>query len=228
MYFLQEKKDFNDFKGKILVEGATDKTDKKYFIEGIFMQGDIKNQNGRIYPFDVLKEATANYVKEKVLTNRAIGELNHPSGNDLDFERAAIKIEGLKPDGTNIVGRAKVLSSPKFPCGMVVSGLIDEGIQFGVSSRALGSLTETNRGNIVGDDLYLVTAADIVSDPSAPDAYCTAIMEGKEWVWEAGKLYTVERDVKKQINEAAKTGMNEQKLIEIFNKTLNMMKYGEV
>ena len=158
---------------------------KNYKIKGIFMQADVKNRNGRVYPMEVLQKEVNRYNKEYINENRAFGELGHPDGPTVNLERASHMITALYPDGKNFIGEAKVLSTPM---GNIVKNLMDEGGKLGVSSRGMGSLEQRNGANYVGKDFYLATAADIVADPSAPNAFVEGIMEGKEWVWNHGSL----------------------------------------
>ena len=162
---------------------------KNYKIKGIFMQADIKNRNGRIYPQEVLEKEVRRYNKDQINNNRAYGELGHPEGPTINLERASHMITTLQPDGKNFIGEAKVLSTPM---GEIVKNLMDEGAKLGVSSRGMGSLNQKNGANYVRDDFYLATAADIVADPSAPNAFVQGIMEGKEWVWNHGTLVEAE------------------------------------
>ena len=158
---------------------------KNYKIKGVFMQADIKNRNGRVYPMEVLNKEVRRYNKEYINEKRAFGELGHPDGPTVNLERASHMITALYPDGKNFIGEAKVLSTPM---GNIVKNLMDEGGKLGVSSRGMGSLEQRNGANYVGKDFYLATAADIVADPSAPNAFVEGIMEGKEWVWNHGSL----------------------------------------
>jgi len=158
---------------------------KDYKIRGIFMQGDIKNRNGRIYPKDVLMKEVGNYNRKFVDENRAFGELGHPDGPTVNLERVSHLVTSLKPDGSNVLGEARILETPM---GKIVKTLMDEGTKLGVSSRGMGSLDQKNGANYVRNDFYLATAADIVADPSAPNAFVEGIMEGKEWVWNNGSL----------------------------------------
>ena len=158
---------------------------KDYKISGIFMQGDIKNRNGRIYPKDVLMKEVANYNKKFVDENRAFGELGHPEGPTVNLERVSHLVTSLKPDGSDVVGEARILETPM---GKIVKTLMDEGTKLGVSSRGMGSLDERNGAKYVRDDFYLAAAADIVADPSAPNAFVEGVMEGREWVWNNGSL----------------------------------------
>ena len=162
---------------------------KNYKIKGIFMQADIKNRNGRIYPQQVLEKEVRRYNKDQINNNRAYGELGHPEGPTINLERASHMITKLFPDGKNFIGEAKVLSTPM---GKIVENLLDDGAKLGVSSRGMGSLNQKNGANYVRDDFYLATAADIVADPSAPNAFVQGIMEGKEWVWNHGTLVEAE------------------------------------
>ena len=158
---------------------------KNYKIRGIFMQADIKNRNGRIYPMEVLDEEVKNYNKKFIQQNRAFGELGHPDGPTVNLERVSHMITSLKPDGKNFIGEAKIMDTPM---GKIVKNLMDEGAKLGVSSRGMGSLKQRGGANVVSDDFYLATAADIVADPSASNAFVEGIMEGKEWVWNNGSL----------------------------------------
>ena len=175
---LQESVDY-----ELIEEG--DGKPKQYYIEGIFMQSEKKNKNGRIYPLPILEKEVSRYVKEYVEPKRAFGELGHPDGRTFYLDRASHMITSLKKEGKNFVGRAKVLDTPN---GKIVKCLIDEGARLGVSSRGMGTLKPENKGQIVQKDFYLATAADIVADPSAPAAFVNGIMEGKEWIWDNGIL----------------------------------------
>ena len=162
---------------------------KDYKIKGIFMQADIKNRNGRVYPMEVLNKEVKRYNKEYINEKRAFGELGHPDGPTVNLERASHMITALYPDGKNYIGEAKILSTPM---GGIVKNLMDEGAKLGVSSRGMGSLDQKNGVNYVRNDFYLATAADIVADPSAPNAFVEGIMEGKDWVWNNGTLVEAE------------------------------------
>ena len=162
-----------------------EKGNKNYKIKGIFMQADIKNRNGRIYPMNILEKEVKRYSKDYIKQNRAFGELGHPDGPTVNLERASHMITNLYPDGKNFIGEAKVLSTPM---GEIVKSLMDDGAKLGVSSRGMGSLDQKNGANYVRNDFYLATAADIVADPSAPNAFVEGIMEGKEWVWNNGLI----------------------------------------
>ena len=169
---------------KILIEEKDGK--KSMFIEGIFLQGNLKNRNNRMYPVDILEKEVNRYTESFVSKGRALGELGHPDGPTVNLDRVSHKIVDLHKEGTNFVGKAKLLDTPM---GIIAKSLLDEGVTLGVSSRGMGSLRETNEGyKVVGEDFMLATAADIVADPSAPDAFVNGIMEGVEWVWDAGIL----------------------------------------
>ena len=171
---------------------------KNYKIRGIFMQADIKNRNGRIYPMDVLDEEVRKYNKNFIVQKRAFGELGHPDGPTVNLERVSHMITSLKPDGKNFIGEAKIMDTPM---GKIVKNLMDEGAKLGVSSRGMGSLRQKGGANVVSDDFYLATAADIVADPSAPNAFVEGIMEGKEWVWNNGALVEAHvADLKKKFD----------------------------
>ena len=159
---------------------------KQLYIEGVFLQGEIKNRNGRVYPMATLRREVGRYNENHVQKGRALGELGHPEGPTVNLDRVSHKIVSLRESGSNFVGKAKILNTPM---GKIASSLIEEGVKLGVSSRGVGSLKMTREGvNVVGDAFMLSTAADIVSDPSAPDAFVEGIMEGKDWVWDGGIL----------------------------------------
>ena len=162
---------------------------KNYKIKGIFLQADIKNRNGRVYPMEVLQKEVSRYNKKFIKENRAYGELGHPEGPTVNLERVSHMVTELYPDGKNFIGEAKIMGTPM---GEIVKNIIDEGGKLGVSSRGMGSLNQKNGANYVRDDFYLATAADIVADPSAPNAFVEGIMEGKEWVWNNGALVEAE------------------------------------
>jgi len=167
---------------EVIVENRNGK--KSMFIEGIFLQGDIQNRNGRMYPMDTLRREVQRYNESFVDSGRAVGELGHPEGPTVNLDRVSHKIVSLKESGSNFIGKAKILSTPM---GKIAQNLIDEGVKLGVSSRGLGTLAVNENGiKVVSDDFMLATAADIVSDPSAPDAFVSGIMEGKDWVWDGG------------------------------------------
>ena len=180
-----------------------EKGNKNYKIKGIFMQADIKNRNGRIYPMNILEKEVKRYSKDYIKQNRAFGELGHPDGPTVNLERASHMITNLYPDGKNFIGEAKVLSTPM---GNIVKSLMDDGAKLGVSSRGMGSLDQKNGANYVRNDFYLATAADIVADPSAPNAFVQGIMEGKEWVWNNGLIKEADvADIKETIEETHRT-----------------------
>ncbi len=188
---------------------------KQYFIEGIFMQSEKKNKNGRVYPLPVLEKEVNRYVKEYVEPKRAFGELGHPDGPTVNLDRASHMITSLVKEGKNFVGRAKVLDTPN---GKIVKCLIDEGARLGVSSRGMGTLKPDKKAQVVQNDFYIATAADIVADPSAPNAFVEGIMEGKEWIWNNGILH--EQDVERarnNIRNASSRELEEVKLSEFEN-----------
>ena len=184
---------------------------KNYFIEGVFLQSELKNRNGRMYPEATMDKEVGRYIKEYVEKNRAYGELGHPDNPSINLDRVSHMITSLKKEGTNWIGRAKILDTPM---GQIAKGLLDGGANLGVSSRAMGSLQTNNEGvSVVQDDFMLSTAADIVADPSAPDAYVNGIMEGKEWVFVDGKF--VEKDIeeaKRNIQRASVRQLQEAKM----------------
>ena len=197
-----------------------DNGEKTYKIKGVFMQSEVKNRNGRVYPFPVLEKEVNRYNKDYVNENRAFGELGHPDGPTVNLERASHMITALYPKGKNIIGEAKIL---KTPMGEIVKNLMDEGAKLGVSSRGMGSLEQKNGANYVKDDFYLATAADIVADPSAPNAFVEGIMEGKEWVWNNGALVEEELiRMKKRINEKVRKRHANQNALE-FAKFLKLL-----
>tara|TARA_A100001201_G_scaffold2342_4_gene5854 strand:- start:2357 stop:3007 length:651 start_codon:yes stop_codon:yes gene_type:complete len=193
---------------------------KNMFIEGIFLQGDLKNRNGRMYPMETLRREVMRYNENHVQSGRALGELGHPDGPTVNLDRVSHKIVSLKENGTNFIGKAKILSTPM---GKIAESLISEGVKLGVSSRGIGSLKQTREGvNVVGDDFMLSTAADIVADPSAPDAFVEGIMEGKEWVWDGGILReNLAKKTYKQINTLVTQKQLDEKKLDLFNNFLN-------
>ena len=197
-----------------------DDGDKNYKIKGIFMQADVKNRNGRVYPMEVLEREVAKYNKKFVNEKRAFGELGHPEGPTVNLERVSHMITSLKPDGKNFIGEAKIMSTPM---GEIVKNLMDEGAKLGVSSRGMGSLVQKNGANYVRDDFYLATAADIVADPSAPNAFVEGIMEGKEWVWNHGSLVEAHvAELKKEFDVKKRQRKAKQEALE-FAKFLKML-----
>ncbi|MFZ9205027.1 MAG: primosomal protein [Candidatus Nanopelagicaceae bacterium] len=192
----------------VLVEESNGK--KNLYIEGIFLQSEMKNRNGRVYPFDILDREVQKYNEQYVNTGRALGELGHPDGPSINLDRVSHKIVELRCEGSNFYGKARILDTPM---GKIAKSLLDEGVKLGVSSRGMGSLEERNGVKYVRDDFMLATAADIVADPSAPDAFVQGIMEGKEWVWNNGVLkeYRVS-EYKQYISEATRRNLEERKL----------------
>jgi len=173
-----------------ILKEEDEKTGKKnYKLKGIFLQGDIKNRNGRVYPVEVLEKEVKRYNKEFIAENRGYGELGHPEGPTVNLERVSHMVTSLERDGKNFIGEAKVMSTPM---GKIVENIMDDGGKLAVSSRGMGSLEQKNGANYVKNDFYLATAADIVADPSAPQAFVEGIMEGKEWIWDNGILKEVQ------------------------------------
>ena len=192
--------------------------EKHLYIEGVFLQSEIKNRNGRIYPFDVLNKEVERYSEEYVKAGRALGELGHPDGPTVNLDRVSHKITSLKAEGNNFMGKARILDTPM---GKIAKSLLGEGVKLGVSSRGMGSLKEDNGVKYVSDDFMLATAADIVADPSAPDAFVNGIMEGKEWVWEGGLLRERQiQEMKKEIETSSKVEL-EEKMLQAFDKFLS-------
>lgn len=195
-----------------LISEAKESGGKDYYIEGVFLQGNIKNRNGRWYPVEVLETEVKRYVKEVVDKNRAFGELGHPSGPSINLDRVSHIITELKRDGSNFIGRAKL---SKTPMGEIARGIMESGGQLGVSSRAMGSLKEERGVMVVQNDLRLSTAADIVADPSAPDAFVNGIMEGVDWVWDPVRDTWLEQklhDTKKKIHSLSMSQIEEQRM----------------
>ena len=205
---------------EFLVEQRNGK--KSMYIEGIFLQGDLQNRNGRMYPINVLRKEVARYNENHIQKGRALGELGHPDGPTVNLYRVSHKITSLKESGSNFIGKAKILNTPM---GKIAASLVEEGVKLGVSSRGIGSLKPTREGvNVVGDDFMLSTAADIVADPSAPDAFVEGIMEGKEWVWDGGVLR--ERSAAKaykEINTLVTQKQLDEKKLDVFNNFLNSL-----
>ena len=206
---------------KILEESRNGK--KSLYIEGIFLQGNIKNRNGRMYPMETLQKEVGRYIKEQVAEGRAVGELGHPDSPTVNLDRVSHKIISLRESGSNFIGKAKILEST--PMGKIASGLLSEGVKLGVSSRGIGSLKPTKEGfNVVSDDFMLATAADIVADPSAPDAFVHGVMEGKEWVWEGTVLKERKVDeIKSAIDTLAGKKRLEEHKIDLFNEFINSL-----
>ena len=205
-------------KVEIIVENRNGK--QSLYIEGVFLQGNICNRNGRMYPMETLRREVTRYNENHVAQGRALGELGHPEGPTVNLDRVSHKIVSLKESGSNFIGKAKVLSTPM---GKIAQSLLGEGVKLGVSSRGIGSLKQTKEGyNVVGEDFMLATAADIVADPSAPDAFVEGIMEGKEWVWDGGILREkyAEKTYKNINTLVDQKKLDEQKL-NLFNDFLN-------
>jgi len=203
---------------KFIVEGKGAK--KKMYIEGVFLQGDIKNRNGRMYPCGTLVKEVNRYNESFVKKDRALGELGHPDGPTINLDRVSHKITSLRQEGNNFIGKAQLLETPM---GRIAKNLIAEGVTLGVSSRGVGSLKEDHTGcKVVGEDFMLATAADIVADPSAPDAFVSGIMEGKEWVWEGGSLreQLVEK-TQRRINTLVGQNRLEEHKLNLFNDFLS-------
>jgi hypothetical protein len=190
---------------------------KNYKIRGVFLQTEIKNRNGRVYPKDILDKEVKRYNAEFINKKRAFGELGHPDGPTVNLERVSHMIMKLYPDGSNFIGEAKIMNTPY---GKIVKGLIDEGAQLGVSSRGMGSLEQRGGANYVKDDFYLATAADIVADPSAPDAFVEGIMENKEWIWDNGVLVEKNIDAWKREIESAKRNALAEAKVKVFQNFL--------
>ena len=203
---------------KIITEGKG--AGKKLYIEGVFLQGDIKNRNGRMYPIETLSREVNRYCEQFVDKGRALGELGHPDGPTVNLDRVSHKITSLVKEGNNFMGKAQILDTPM---GKIAKSLLDEGVCLGVSSRGVGSLKMTNEGHkIVGEDFMLATAADIVADPSAPDAFVQGIMEGKEWVWEGGILREkLAEQTQKRINTLVDQRRLEEHKLDLFNEFLS-------
>ena len=202
--------EFNDYSVSPIIVEENEKGQKEYFIEGIFMQSEIKNRNGRIYPKEVMEKEVKRYVKEFVEKDRAFGELGHPDGPTINLDKVSHLITKLEEDGNNYVGRAKILSTPN---GQIVRNLIDDGAKLGVSSRGLGSLEQKGGSQYVKDDFQLATAGDIVADPSAPEAFVNGIMEGTEWVYENGLLTARQiGEMQTEIKTAKSSKLEEVKL----------------
>jgi hypothetical protein len=202
----------------IITEGKG--PNKRLYIEGVFLQGEIKNRNGRMYPIDTLAREVNRYNENFVAKGRALGELGHPDGPTVNLDRVSHKITCLTQEGNNFKGKAQILETPM---GKIAKSLLESGVSLGVSSRGVGSLRMTNEGHkIVGEDFQLATAADIVADPSAPDAFVNGIMEGKEWVWEGGILreQLAER-TQKRINTLVDQRMLEEHKLQLFNDFLS-------
>ena len=203
---------------EVIVENRNGK--KSMFIEGIFLQGDIQNRNGRMYPMQTLRKEVQRYNESFVDSGRAVGELGHPEGPTVNLDRVSHKIISLKESGSNFIGKAKLLNTPM---GVIAQNLIDEGVKLGVSSRGLGTLAVNEEGvKIVSDDFMLATAADIVSDPSAPDAFVSGIMEGKDWVWDGGVVREqLARKTYKTVNTLVDNKQLEENKLGLFQNFLS-------
>jgi len=183
---------------------------KNYFIEGIFLQAELQNRNGRMYKLPTLQREVAKYSENYIQKGRALGELGHPDGPSINLDRVSHKILSLKEDGNNFIGKAKLLETPM---GKIAKDLLSEGVRLGVSSRGMGSIRKEENCNVVMDDFMLATAADIVADPSAPDAFVNSIMEGKEWVWDNGILKeSAVAEIKQEIDQATIINLQERKI----------------
>jgi len=194
--------EYHDSDLEVITEAKKDGT-KSYFIEGVFMQADAKNRNGRIYEKRILEGAVEKYIKEQVSTGRAVGELNHPEGPTINLDKVSHKITSLKWNGSDIVGKASILNTPM---GKIVEGLLEGGVKLGVSSRGMGTLVNKNGTSYVGDD-FMLSTVDIVQDPSAPEAFVNGIMEGVDWVWDNGILRAQEiEEIETEIKEARGIG----------------------
>jgi len=193
---------------------------RNYSIKGVFMQSDVKNRNGRIYPKEILQKEVARYNREFINKSRAFGELGHPDGPTVNLERVSHMIKALYPEGSNFIGEARVLDTPY---GKIVKSLIDEGARLGVSSRGMGTLANVGGANVVKDDFYLATAADIVADPSAPDAFVEGIMEGKEWIWDNGILKEAEVNELKLQVESKERIARAEKNAQVFESFLKKL-----
>ena len=193
---------------KLLTEEKDGK--KLLYIEGVFLQSELKNRNGRMYPFDVLNREVERYTEEYVKPKRALGELGHPDGPTINLDRVSHRITSLRAEGHNFIGKAQILDTPM---GNIAKSLLGEGVQLGVSSRGMGSIDKREDISVVRDDFFLTTAADIVADPSAPDAFVNGIMEGKEWVWDNGILKEAKVDkYRRYMDEATRRNMEERTL----------------
>ena len=192
---------------QILTEEKNGK--KLLYIEGVFLQSELTNRNGRRYPFEVLNREVERYNEEYVKTKRALGELGHPDGPTINLDRVSHMITSLRAEGNNFIGKAQILDTPM---GKIAKSLLDEGVQLGVSSRGMGSIEKQEGISVVRDDFMLTTAADIVADPSAPDAFVNGIMEGKEWVWENGILKEAKIDKYRRYMDESRRDLEERTL----------------
>ena len=193
---------------------------KLLYIEGVFLQSELKNRNGRMYPFSVLDREVKRYNEEYIKSKRALGELGHPDGPTINLDRVSHRITDLRAEGNNFIGKAQILDTPM---GNIAKNLLGEGVQLGVSSRGMGSIQKSEDCNVVADDFMLTTAADIVADPSAPDAFVNGIMEGKEWVWCNGILKETEVAKYKRIMDASARQELEEKTLKVFEDFLGKL-----
>lgn len=201
---------------KVITEGTGD--NKKLYIEGVFLQSELKNRNGRVYPFEVLSKEVNRYNEEYVKTKRALGELGHPDGPTVNLDRVSHRITSLRAEGHNFMGKAQILDTPM---GKIAKSLLEEGVQLGVSSRGMGSIDRREDTAYVMDDFMLATAADIVADPSAPDAFVNGIMEGKEWVWDNGILKEAKvAKYQRYISESSRREL-EERTLKVFENFLS-------
>jgi hypothetical protein len=200
---------------EVITEGKGD--DKKLYIEGVFLQSEIKNRNGRMYPFSVLEKEVQRYNEEYVKTSRALGELGHPDGPTVNLDRVSHRITSLRAEGNNFIGKAQILSTPN---GNIAKALLEEGVKLGVSSRGMGSIDKREDCGVVMDDFMLATAADIVADPSAPDAFVNGIMEGKEWAWDNGILKETKVAKYQRYMDSATRRNLEERSLKVFNDFL--------
>jgi len=208
-------------KVEVLTETVNGK--KNMFIKGVFLQSEMVNRNGRMYPFPIMEREVKRYTKDYVAKGRALGELGHPDGPTVNLDRVSHKITELKQEGNNFIGKAQILHTPM---GKIAEALLKDGVTLGVSSRGIGSLRDNIKAGYkeVGEDFMLATAADIVADPSAPDAFVEGIMEGKEWVWDGGILREkLARQTRRRIEEAARSRVLEEKKLDLFNDFLNSL-----
>jgi len=200
---------------QVITEGTG--ADKKLYIEGVFLQSELKNRNGRVYPFSVLEREVGRYNEEYVKTKRALGELGHPDGPTVNLDRVSHRITELRAEGNNFMGKAQILDTPM---GKIAKSLLGEGVQLGVSSRGMGSIDKREDTSYVMDDFMLATAADIVADPSAPDAFVNGIMEGKEWVWDNGILKESKvAKYQRYMSESTRQNL-EERTLEVFKNFL--------
>jgi hypothetical protein len=203
---------------KILTEEKDGK--KLLYIEGVFLQSELKNRNGRMYPFEVLSREVERYTEEYVKPKRALGELGHPDGPTINLDRVSHRIVSLHAEGHNFIGKAQILDTPM---GNIAKSLLGEGVQLGVSSRGMGSIDKREDISIVRDDFFLTTAADIVADPSAPDAFVNGIMEGKEWIWDNGILKEAKVDKYRRYMDEATRHTMEERTLKVFEDFLRKL-----